>query len=113
LHFQRLQACERYLAIPYNTLECANYRREDDIQACELLMYSGGPRAWNEVFNTNKSVCPLTRDDHRWLKAPISVRRPRFDDVERVLNTVSHGEIAWEPGTGEPDAAEPDPHRQD
>ena len=65
------------------------------------------------MFNTNKSVCPLTRDDHRWLKAPISVRRPRFDDIERVLNNACHGEIAWDPRTAAPDAAEPDSHKLD
>ena len=45
--------------------------RDDNIQSCDLLVFSGGARAWNEVFNTNEDVCPLSRHDSRWAKAPI------------------------------------------
>ena len=104
---RRMQHMAVARAEPLQT--CQPSCRNDDIKNCELLIFSGGARTWNEVFNTNKLVCPLDRHDSRWLKAPVSVRRPRFVDLERVLNVICHGEVAWELDTAAPDAVEPKP----
>lgn len=41
-----------------------------DVEACDLLVYSGGVRVWNEVFAALGPDSFLQRRDVRWWRLP-------------------------------------------
>jgi hypothetical protein len=57
------------------------------------LFMSGDVRVWNEVYASRDPAPPILRDDPRWQRCGVSVRRPRFADLHRVYYRLSHGEI--------------------
>lgn len=62
------------------------YEWNEEISQCELLVQSGDVRVWNAVYNVheyNGKIVP--RNDDRWQAAGISIRRPRFKDLETVF----------------------------
>lgn len=65
-----------------------------DVEDADMLAFSGGVRVWNELYsNRNTARLPCRRDDIRWYKLPLSLGRPRYKSIERVLELLSHGEI--------------------
>ncbi|KAK9861191.1 hypothetical protein WJX84_012427 [Apatococcus fuscideae] len=64
---------------------------QEDIAECRYLYHSGVTRVWNEVWACQRPAPPVARDDERWRKVPISIRRPRFKVLEHVAHRLSHG----------------------
>ncbi len=63
------------------------------------LFSGGGIRVWNEVYASQSPPPPVSRDDPRWQRCGVAVRRPRYADLERVYNILSHAEIFESPDT--------------
>ena len=42
-----------------------------DIEACDLLVCSGGVRVWNEVFAAFGNDAVVQRGDQRWFRLPL------------------------------------------
>jgi hypothetical protein len=42
-----------------------------DVEACDLLVCSGGVRVWNEVFAAFGTDAIVQRGDQRWFRLPL------------------------------------------
>eukprot|EP00850_Spirogloea_muscicola_P005691 SM000026S08940 [mRNA] locus=s26:643281:645606:+ [translate_table: standard] len=64
---------------------------KEEVRCADLLFYSGDILASQDVSGL------LGPRDDRWLRVPMSVRAPRFKDLERVFYALSHGKCGLAP----------------
>lgn len=65
-------------------------------------------RVWNELYAAKTPLSRLLpRDDPRWNRVSLSIKKPRFTDLKTVFREVSRGSVVvydgssldWMPGS--------------
>jgi hypothetical protein len=58
------------------------------------LFKTGAVRVWNELYSAKAALGQVVaRDDPRWHRVPLSIKRPRLADLKAAFREVGMGSV--------------------